>query len=42
MTAYADWAPRRRAPYAEANQSAWRAVTPAAEADPVLSAASAC
>jgi hypothetical protein len=38
MTARAAWAPRQRAPCAEANQPAWRAATPAAEADPVLSA----
>jgi hypothetical protein len=38
MTARAAWAPHRRAPCAEANQPAWRAATPAAEADPVLSA----
>jgi hypothetical protein len=36
MTARAAWAPRRRAPCAEANQPAWRAATPAAEAGPVL------
>jgi hypothetical protein len=30
------WALRRRAPCAEANQPAWRAVAPAAEAGPVL------
>jgi hypothetical protein len=38
MTARAAWAPRRRAPCAEANLPAWCAVAPAAEADPVLSA----
>jgi hypothetical protein len=38
MTARAAWAPRRRAPCAEANQPTWRAAAPAAEADPVLSA----
>jgi hypothetical protein len=38
MAAYAAWAPRRRAPCAEANQPAWRAATPAAEADPILRA----
>jgi hypothetical protein len=38
MTARAAWAPSRRVPCAEANQSAWRAATPAAEAGPVLSA----
>jgi hypothetical protein len=38
MTACATWAPRKRAPCAEANQPAWRAATPAAEAGPVLRA----
>jgi hypothetical protein len=38
MAACAAWAPRRRAPYAEANQPAWRAATLAAEAGPVLRA----
>jgi hypothetical protein len=38
MAAYAAWAPRRRAPCAEANQPAWHAATPAAEADPILRA----
>jgi hypothetical protein len=38
MTAHAAWAPRRRAPCAEANQPAWRAATPAGEAGPVLRA----
>jgi hypothetical protein len=38
MTACAAWAPRRRAPCTEANQQAWRAATPAAEAGPVLRA----
>jgi hypothetical protein len=38
MTARAAWAPRRRAPCAKANQPAWRAATPAAEAGPILSA----
>ena len=38
MTACAAWAPRRRAPCAEANQPAWRATTPAEEAGPVLRA----
>jgi hypothetical protein len=38
MAAYAAWAPRRRAPCAEANQPAWRAATPAAEAGPFLRA----
>jgi hypothetical protein len=32
------WAPRRRVPCAEANQPAWHAAAPAAEADPVLRA----
>jgi hypothetical protein len=36
MAACAAWAPRWRAPCAEANQPAWRAATPAAEADPIL------
>jgi hypothetical protein len=38
MAACAAWAPRRRVPCAEANQPAWRAATPAAEASPVLRA----
>jgi hypothetical protein len=38
MAACAAWAPRRRAPCAEANQPAWRAATSAAEAGPVLRA----
>jgi hypothetical protein len=38
MAACAAWAPRRRAPCAEANQPAWRAATPAAEVGPVLRA----
>lgn len=38
MAAYAAWAPRRRAPCAEANQQAWRATTPATEAGLVLRA----
>jgi hypothetical protein len=38
MTARAAWAPRRRAPCAEANQLAWHAATPAEEAGPVLRA----
>jgi hypothetical protein len=38
MIARAAWAPHRRAPCAEANQPAWRAATPAAEAGPVLRA----
>jgi hypothetical protein len=38
MTAHAAWAPRRRAPCAEANQPTWCAVAPAAEVGPVLSA----
>jgi hypothetical protein len=36
MIARASWAPRRRAPCAEANQPAWRAAAPAEEASPVL------
>jgi hypothetical protein len=36
MATRAAWAPRRRAPCAEANQPAWRAAAPAAEAGPVL------
>jgi hypothetical protein len=32
------WAPRQRAPYVEANQPAWCAAAPAAEAGPVLRA----
>jgi hypothetical protein len=36
-TARAAWAPRRRVPCAEANQPAWRATAPAAEAGPILS-----
>jgi hypothetical protein len=38
MTARAAWAPRWRAPCAGANQPAWRAATPAAEAGLVLCA----
>jgi hypothetical protein len=38
MAARAAWAPRRRVPYAEANQPAWRDAAPAAEAVPVLRA----
>jgi hypothetical protein len=38
MTVRAAWAPRRRAPCAEANQPAWRTAAPAAEAGPVLRA----
>jgi hypothetical protein len=38
MATRAAWAPRRRAPCAEANQPAWRAAAPAAEAVPVLRA----
>jgi hypothetical protein len=38
MATRAAWAPRRRAPWAEANQSAWHAAAPAAEADPILRA----
>jgi hypothetical protein len=38
MTACASWAPRRRASCAEANQPAWRAATPVAEAGSVLRA----
>jgi hypothetical protein len=38
MTARASWAPRRRAPCAEANQPAWRATAPAEDAGPVLRA----
>jgi hypothetical protein len=38
MTAHAAWAPRWRAPCADANQLAWRAAAPAAEAGPVLRA----
>jgi hypothetical protein len=38
MTAHASWAPRGRAPCAEANQSAWRAAAPAKEVGPVLRA----
>jgi hypothetical protein len=38
MAAHASWAPRWRAPCAEANQPAWRAAAPAEEADPVLRA----
>jgi hypothetical protein len=38
MAARAAWAPRRRAPCAEANQPAWHAAVPAAEAGPVLRA----
>jgi hypothetical protein len=36
MTACAAWAPHRRVPCVEANQPAWHAATPAAEADLVL------
>jgi hypothetical protein len=38
MATRAAWAPRRRAPCAEANQPAWRAAAPAAEAGLVLRA----
>jgi hypothetical protein len=38
MTARASWAPRRRAPCAEANQPAWHATAPDEEAGPVLRA----
>jgi hypothetical protein len=38
MATRAAWAPRRRAPCAEANQPAWRAAAPAAEAGFVLRA----
>jgi hypothetical protein len=38
MATRAAWAPRRRAPCAEANQPAWRAAAPAVEAGPVLRA----
>jgi hypothetical protein len=38
MATRAAWAPRRRAPCAEANQPAWRVAAPAAEAGPVLRA----
>jgi hypothetical protein len=38
MATRAAWAPRWRAPYAEANQPAWRAAAPAAEAGFVLRA----
>jgi hypothetical protein len=38
MTARVSWAPRRRAPCAEANQPAWRAAAPAEEVSPVLRA----
>jgi hypothetical protein len=38
MTAYATRAPRRRAPWVEASQPAWRAAAPAAEAGLVLRA----
>jgi hypothetical protein len=38
MTARASWAPRRRAPCAEANQPAWRTAAPAEETGPVLRA----
>jgi hypothetical protein len=38
MATHAAWAPRRRAPCAEANQPAWRAAAPAPEAGPVLRA----
>jgi hypothetical protein len=38
MTTRASWAPRRRAPCAEANQPAWRAAAPAEEAGPILRA----
>ena len=38
MTSRASWAPRRRAPCAEANQPAWRAAAPAEEVGPILRA----
>jgi hypothetical protein len=38
MTARASWAPRQRAPCAEANQPAWRAAAPTEEVGPVLRA----
>jgi hypothetical protein len=38
MATRAAWAPRRRAPCAEANQPAWRATAPAAETGFVLRA----
>jgi hypothetical protein len=38
MTACAAWAFRRKAPCTEANQPAWHAATPAAEAGPILRA----
>jgi hypothetical protein len=38
METRAAWAPRRRAPCAEANQSAWHAAASAAEAGPILRA----
>jgi hypothetical protein len=38
MIACVAWAPRWRAPCAEANQPAWRAATPAVEAGPILRA----
>jgi hypothetical protein len=38
MANHAAWAPRWRAPWAEANQPAWRAAAPAAEAGFVLRA----
>jgi hypothetical protein len=38
MATCAAWAPRWRAPWAEANQPAWRAATLAVEAGPVLRA----
>jgi hypothetical protein len=38
MATCATWAPRRRAPCAEANQPTWRATAPAAEAGFVLRA----
>jgi hypothetical protein len=38
MATRAAWAPRWRAPCAEASQPAWRAAAPAAEASPVLRA----
>jgi hypothetical protein len=38
METHAAWAPRRRAPCAEANQPAWRVAAPAAEASIILRA----
>jgi hypothetical protein len=38
MAAHASWAPRRRAPCAEANQPAWRAVALEEAASPILRA----